>query len=120
MVQKLEKEKGEKLVEEPRTVARLLDGLTGHYIEDEIHTRPGFITEHPQIMSPLAKYHRNKPGLTERFELFIMGKELCNAYTELNNPMVQRECFEDQQQAKAEGDDEAQGYDEGFVTALEY
>ncbi|CAD7960266.1 unnamed protein product [Amoebophrya sp. A25] len=120
MVAKIEKEKEEVLVEAPRTIARLLDGLCGYYIEDTITTRPGFITEHPQIMSPLAKYHRSKPGLTERFELFIMTKELCNAYTELNNPMVQRSCFEGQMAAKAAGDEEAQGYDEGFVTALEY
>merc|ERR1712025_570639 len=87
---------------------------------DQITTKPGFITEHPQIMSPLAKYHRDKPGLTERFEAFLMGKELLNAFTELNNPMVQRKCFEDQSKAAAEGDDEAQGIDEAFVTALEY
>jgi len=111
---------GKLLCEPPRTIARLLDNLGGYYVEDHIQTRPGFITEHPQIMSPLAKYHRSKPGLTERFELFIMGKELCNAYTELNNPMVQRKCFEDQLKAKADGDDEAQGYDENFCTALEY
>ncbi|CAD7935524.1 unnamed protein product [Amoebophrya sp. A120] len=119
-VAKLEKELGETVVEPPRTIARLLDGLCGHYIEDTITTRPGFITEHPQIMSPLAKYHRSKPGLTERFELFIMTKELCNAYTELNNPIKQRECFSGQMDAKAAGDEEAQGYDEGFCTALEY
>eukprot|EP00746_Dinoflagellata_sp_MGD_P132001 gnl/MRDRNA2_/MRDRNA2_65733_c0_seq1.p1 gnl/MRDRNA2_/MRDRNA2_65733_c0~~gnl/MRDRNA2_/MRDRNA2_65733_c0_seq1.p1 ORF type:complete len:194 (+),score=48.94 gnl/MRDRNA2_/MRDRNA2_65733_c0_seq1:153-734(+) len=111
---------GEKLVTAPRTLARLLDGFASHYIEDQITTKPGFITEHPQIMSPLAKYHRDKPGVTERFEGFIMGKELLNAFTELNNPMVQRKCFEDQAKAKAQGDDEAQGIDEGFVTALEY
>jgi len=108
------------LCEPPRTTARLMDALGAHFIEDDITTRPGFITEHPQIMSPLAKYHRSKPGLTERFELFIMGKELANAYTELNNPMVQRKCFEDQLKAKGAGDDEAMGYDEAFVTALEY
>merc|ERR1719329_1191248 len=103
---------GEPLVGKPRTLARLLDGFAGHYIEDEITTKPGFITEHPQIMSPLAKYHRDKPGITERFEAFLMGKELLNAFTELNNPMVQRKCFEDQSKAAAAGDDEAQGIDE--------
>lgn len=116
----LEKQEDECLCEAPRTVARLLDALAAHYVETMISTRPGFITEHPQIMSPLAKYHRSKPSLTERFELFIMGKELANAYTELNNPMVQRKCFEDQAAAKAAGDDEANDVDEGFVTALEY
>jgi len=110
----------EPLVGNPRTLARLLDGLAGHYIEDSITTKPGFITEHPQIMSPLAKYHRDKPGITERFEGFLMGKELLNAFTELNNPMVQRKCFEDQAKAAAAGDDEAQGVDEEFVKALEY
>merc|ERR1712232_1420668 len=111
---------GEPLVGAPRTLARLLDGFAGHYIEDQITTKPAFITEQPQIMSPLAKYHRTKPGITERFEGFLMGKELLNAFTELNNPMVQRKCFEDQSKANAEGDDEAQGIDEAFVTALEY
>eukprot|EP00933_Yihiella_yeosuensis_P079394 TRINITY_DN9196_c0_g1_i1.p1 TRINITY_DN9196_c0_g1~~TRINITY_DN9196_c0_g1_i1.p1 ORF type:complete len:574 (-),score=176.14 TRINITY_DN9196_c0_g1_i1:341-2062(-) len=111
---------GEPIVGAPRTLARLLDGFAGYYIEDSITTKPGFITEHPQIMSPLAKYHRSKPGLTERFEGFLMGKELLNAFTELNNPMVQRACFEDQSKAAAAGDEEAQGIDEAFVTALEY
>lgn len=111
---------GEPICGAPRTLARLIDAFAGHYIEDNITTKPGFITEHPQIMSPLAKYHRTKPGLTERFEAFLMGKELLNAFTELNNPMVQRKCFEDQSAAKDAGDDEAQGIDEGFVTALEY
>jgi len=110
----------EPLVGNPRTLARLLDGFAGHYIEDSITTKPGFITEHPQIMSPLAKYHRNKPGITERFEAFLMGKELLNAFTELNNPMKQRECFMQQSKAAAAGDEEAQGIDEAFVTALEY
>merc|ERR1719456_100488 len=71
-------------------------------------------------MSPLAKWHRNKKGLTGRFELFVNTKEICNAYTELNDPVRQRNCFLGQMKAKAEGDDEAQGYDEGFCTALEY
>jgi len=111
---------GEPIVGQPRTLARLIDGFAGHYIEDAITTKPAFITEQPQIMSPLAKYHRDKPGITERFEGFLMGKELMNAFTELNNPMVQRKCFEDQSKAAAAGDDEAQGIDEAFVTALEY
>lgn len=111
---------GEPIVGAPRTLARLLDGFAGFYIEDQITTQPGFITEHPQIMSPLAKYHRSKPGVTERFEGFLMGKELLNAFTELNNPMVQRERFEQQSKAASQGDEEAQGIDEAFVTALEY
>ena len=71
-------------------------------------------------MSPLAKYHRENPFLTERFELFFAGSEMCNAYTELNNPAVQRERFMDQMGQAADGDDEAQPHDESFCTALEY
>ncbi|XP_037938477.1 lysine--tRNA ligase isoform X2 [Teleopsis dalmanni] len=103
----------------PRTTARLLDKLVGEFIE-ETCVNPTFICEHPQIMSPLAKYHRSEPGLTERFELFVMKKEVCNAYTELNDPAVQRERFEQQANDKAAGDDEAQMVDENFCTALEY
>lgn len=103
----------------PRTSARLLDKLCGEYIEEKC-INPTFITEHPQIMSPLAKWHRSIPGLTERFELFVMKKEVCNAYTELNDPVVQRQRFEQQAKDKAAGDDEAQMVDENFCTALEY
>lgn len=103
----------------PRTSARLLDKLVGEFIEEQCIS-PTFITEHPQLMSPLAKYHRSIPGLTERFELFMMKKEICNAYTELNDPVVQRERFEEQAKDKAAGDDEAQLVDETFCTALEY
>eukprot|EP00919_Chromeraceae_sp_WS-2016_P072563 GHVR01171542.1.p1 GENE.GHVR01171542.1~~GHVR01171542.1.p1 ORF type:complete len:465 (+),score=96.88 GHVR01171542.1:826-2220(+) len=104
----------------PQTAAKLLDKLCGHYIEDHIGGRPTFITEHPQVMSPLAKWHRSKPHLTERFELFIAGKEVCNAYTELNDPVKQRECFSSQSTAKTAGDDEANDIDEVFCTSLEY
>lgn len=104
----------------PRSTARLLDKLVGHYIEDHIVERPTFIIDHPELMSPLAKYHRSKPGLTERFELFIAGKEVCNAYTELNDPAVQRDRFIEQMSAKAGGDDEAQPHDETFCKALEH
>jgi lysyl-tRNA synthetase class 2 len=103
----------------PYTTARLLDTLVGEFIESKC-INPSFITEHPAIMSPLAKWHRNKPGLTERFEMFVNTKELCNAYTELNDPLVQRERFMDQAKAKAQGDDEAVDIDENFVKALEY
>ncbi|XP_031850556.1 lysyl-tRNA synthetase isoform X2 [Nomia melanderi] len=103
----------------PRTTARLLDKLVGELIE-ETCINPTFILDHPQIMSPLAKWHRSEKGLTERFELFIMKKEICNAYTELNDPIVQRERFEQQAKDKAAGDDEAQLVDENFCTALEY
>mmetsp|Transcript_30355 Transcript_30355/g.49415 ORF Transcript_30355/g.49415 Transcript_30355/m.49415 type:complete len:598 (+) Transcript_30355:182-1975(+) len=103
----------------PQTAARLLDKLVAHFIEDSI-VSPAFITEHPEIMSPLAKYHRSKPEVTERFELFVAGKELCNAYTELNNPKVQRERFIAQLGDRDQGDDEAMQYDKDFCTALEY
>jgi len=103
----------------PRTAARLLDKLCGHFIEDKI-VNPTFIVDHPQVMSPLAKWHRSKEGLTERFELFVNGKELCNAYTELNDPQRQLVAFEQQAQAKADGDDEAHAVDYDFVTALEH
>ncbi|XP_034950366.1 lysine--tRNA ligase isoform X2 [Chelonus insularis] len=104
---------------QPRTTARLLDKLVGEFIE-EYCINPTFILDHPQIMSPLAKWHRSEKGLTERFELFVMKKEICNAYTELNDPVVQRERFEQQAKDKAAGDDEAQLIDENFCTALEY
>ncbi|XP_066260531.1 lysine--tRNA ligase isoform X1 [Euwallacea similis] len=103
----------------PRTTARLLDKLVGDFIEEKC-INPTFITEHPQIMSPLAKWHRSIPGLTERFEAFIMKKEICNAYTELNDPIEQRRRFEQQAADKSAGDDEAQLIDETFCTALEY
>ncbi|XP_069073568.1 lysine--tRNA ligase isoform X1 [Pleurodeles waltl] len=103
----------------PRTTARLLDKLVGEFLEVTCIS-PTFICDHPQIMSPLAKWHRSKKGLTERFELFVMKKEVCNAYTELNDPIRQRELFEDQAKAKAAGDDEAMFIDENFCTALEY
>ncbi|XP_077687108.1 lysine--tRNA ligase isoform X2 [Eretmochelys imbricata] len=103
----------------PRTTARLLDKLVGEFLEVTcIH--PTFICDHPQIMSPLAKWHRSQQGLTERFELFVMKKEICNAYTELNDPFQQRQFFEDQAKAKAAGDDEAMFIDDNFCTALEY
>ncbi|KAL2720018.1 lysine--tRNA ligase isoform X1 [Vespula squamosa] len=103
----------------PKTTARLLDKLVGEFIEEKC-INPTYILDHPQIMSPLAKWHRSDAGLTERFELFIMKKEICNAYTELNDPLVQRERFEQQAKDKAAGDDEAQMVDENFCTSLEY
>ena len=91
----------------PRTVARMVDKLVGHFLEDNI-INPTFITEHPEMMSPLAKTHRTKPGLTERFELFVCKRELCNSYTELNHPVVQRQRFAEQAKQATQGDDEAQ------------
>lgn len=103
----------------PRTSARLLDKLVGDFLEVEC-INPTFICDHPQVMSPLAKWHRSIPGLTERFELFVSKKEVCNAYTELNDPVYQRAMFDNQAKDKAAGDDEAQVIDEVFCTALEY
>jgi len=103
----------------PYTTARMLDELVGEYLESQL-INPGFICDHPQIMSPLAKYHRTHPGLTERFELFVNTKELCNAYTELNDPIDQRDRFDEQAKAKSSGDDEAMLIDETFVQSLEY
>jgi len=103
----------------PKTGARLLDKLVGHFLEEKC-VNPTFILDHPQTMSPLAKYHRTDKGLTERFELFVLKREICNAYTELNDPVVQRSRFEQQAKDKAAGDDEAQMVDENFCTALEY
>lgn len=103
----------------PRTTSRLLDKLVEKYLESQC-INPTLICDFPQIVSPLAKHHRNLPGLTERFELFVMGKELCNAYTELNDPFAQRKQFELQASYKESGDEEAQIIDENFCTALEY
>mmetsp|Transcript_21310 Transcript_21310/g.75821 ORF Transcript_21310/g.75821 Transcript_21310/m.75821 type:complete len:611 (-) Transcript_21310:127-1959(-) len=107
------------LCQAPHTVARLMDNLVGELLEGKCIS-PAFITEHPEVMSPLAKSHRSKPGVTERFELFVAGKELCNAYTELNNPFVQRERFSDQAKDVAAGDDESMMKDEDFCVALEH
>lgn len=103
----------------PLTNARMLDKLVGEFIE-ETCVNPTFITGHPQMMSPLAKYHRTDPGLCERFEAFVCKKEIVNAYTELNDPFDQRLRFEEQARQKEQGDDEAQLIDENFCTSLEY
>ncbi|KAK2761779.1 lysyl-tRNA synthetase [Arachnomyces sp. PD_36] len=103
----------------PLTNARMLDKLVGEFIE-ETCVNPTFITGHPQMMSPLAKYHRDNPGLCERFEAFVCKKEIVNAYTELNDPFDQRLRFEEQARQKDQGDDEAQVVDENFCTSLEY
>jgi len=103
----------------PLTTARLLDKLVGEFLESTC-VNPTFICDHPKIMSPLAKDHRDFPGLTERFELFANFHEMCNAYTELNDPVEQRARFAGQAKDKAAGDDEAMFVDEDFIKALEY
>lgn len=103
----------------PRSTTRLIDKLVGHFIEVDCKN-PTFLMEHPQIMSPLAKYHRSKPNVTERFELFVNYYELCNAFTELNDPFKQRKIFIQQIEEKTKGDDEAMGYDKDFCDCLDH
>ena len=98
---------------------KLIDAIFGEYCEDKL-VQPTFITDYPVEMSPLTKRHRNNPDLTERFELFVCGKELANAYSELNDPIDQYERFQDQLRLKDKGDDEAMFIDMDFVRALEY
>ncbi|XP_023232774.1 lysine--tRNA ligase-like [Centruroides sculpturatus] len=104
---------------EPRTTARLLDKLIEVFLEKSM-IQPTFLCDHPEITSPLAKQHRSIAGLVERFELFVAKFEIVNAYTELNDPVIQRERFEQQAKLKAEGDRAAHSFDENFCTALEY
>lgn len=108
--------------EAPRTTSRLVDKLVGEFLECQAIERPVFIMDHPAVMSPLAKWHSDasKLGQCARFELFVCQKELCNAYTELNDPIEQRERFADQLKNKDKGDLEAQEIDESFCQALEY
>ncbi len=98
---------------------KLIDAIFGEYCEDKL-VQPTFITDYPVEMSPLTKRHRSNPELTERFELFVCGKELANAYSELNDPIDQYERFQDQLRLKDKGDDEAMFIDMDFVRALEY
>ncbi|EAZ80096.1 lysine--tRNA ligase [Algoriphagus machipongonensis] len=98
---------------------KLVDEIFGEKVEANL-IQPTYITDYPIEMTPLAKKHRTEPGLVERFELFVNGKEIANAYTELNDPIDQRERFEDQLKLAARGDDEAMAMDTDFLRALEY
>jgi lysyl-tRNA synthetase class 2 len=98
---------------------KLIDEIFGEKVEEHL-IQPTYITDYPIEMTPLAKKHRDKPGLVERFELFVNGKEIANAYTELNDPIDQRERFEEQLKLAERGDDEAMAMDEDFLRALEY
>jgi lysyl-tRNA synthetase class 2 len=98
---------------------KLIDEIFGGKCEGN-YVQPTFIIDYPVELSPLTKKHRSKPGLVERFELMINGKEMANAYSELNDPIEQRERFEEQVKLMERGDDEAMFIDHDFLRALEY
>ncbi|MCG1035866.1 lysine--tRNA ligase [Polaribacter sargassicola] len=107
-------------VDETMGKGKLIDEIFGEKCEGN-YIQPTFITDYPKEMSPLCKEHRDNPELTERFELMVCGKEIANAYSELNDPIDQRERFEDQLKLAAKGDDEATEFiDQDFLRALEY
>jgi lysyl-tRNA synthetase class 2 len=104
------------------------EALSGGKLQDEVFkvvlephlVQPTFVVDYPKALSPLAKEHRSDPALTERFELFVGGRELVNAFSELNDPDDQRRRFEDQVRQRAAGDEEAHSYDADYIRALEY
>jgi len=106
-------------VDDTMGVGKIIDEIFGEFVEHKL-IQPVFITDYPLEMSPLAKKHRSKPGLVERFEGICNGKEICNAFSELNDPIDQRERLEEQAALRENGDDEAMGVDEDFLRALEY
>jgi lysyl-tRNA synthetase class 2 len=106
-------------VDETMGVGKLIDEIFGEKCEHH-YIQPTFITDYPKEMSPLTKEHRSNPKLTERFELMVNGKELANAYSELNDPIDQKERFEEQLKLSEKGDDEAMFIDQDFLRALEY
>ena len=106
-------------VDETMGKGKLIDEIFGEFCEGN-YIQPTFITDYPIEMSPLCKRHRENPDLTERFELMVNGKELCNAYSELNDPIDQAERFQEQLRLSEKGDDEAMFIDKDFVRALEY
>ena len=106
-------------VDESMGKGKLIDEMFGEFCEGTF-IQPTFITDYPVEMSPLTKMHRSKPGLTERFELMVNGKELANAYSELNDPIDQEERFREQMKLADKGDDEAMIIDQDFLRALQY
>jgi lysyl-tRNA synthetase class 2 len=98
---------------------KLVDAIFGDHVEPKL-IQPTFIMDYPIEMSPLAKKHRDTPHLVERFEPIIGGKEIGNAFTELNDPIDQKERFTEQMKLRDKGDDEAQVMDEDYIRALEY
>ncbi len=106
-------------VDESMGKGKLIDEIFSEKVEEHL-IQPTFITDYPIEMTPLAKKHRSKEGLVERFELFVNGKEIANAYTELNDPIDQKERFEEQLKLAARGDLEAMAMDDDFIRALEY
>jgi len=106
-------------IDESMGKGKLIDEIFGEFCEGTF-IQPTFITDYPVEMSPLTKMHRSKPGLTERFELMVNGKELANAYSELNDPIDQEERFKEQMRLADKGDDEAMIIDQDFLKALQY
>ncbi len=106
-------------IDETMGKGKLIDEIFGEFCEGTF-IQPTFITDYPVEMSPLTKMHRSKPGLTERFELMVNGKELANAYSELNDPLDQEERFKDQLRLSEKGDDEAMFIDQDFLRALQF
>jgi len=117
-IKKLLKSKGV-TVTGKESKGKLIDELFEVTIQDKL-LQPTFVIDYPVELSPLAKQHRSKPGLVERFEGFVLGREICNAFSELNDPIDQMNRFQDQNKMRDEGDDEAHQIDEDYVKALEY
>lgn len=106
-------------IDELSGIGKIIDEIFSRFVEPKL-IQPTFITDYPLELSPLAKKHRSKKGLVERFEVFIAGLELCNAFSELNDPLDQRVRFEEQMRLRSEGDDEAMVVDEDYIRAMEY
>lgn len=106
-------------IEDSAGAGKIIDEIFSARVEPHL-IQPTFITDYPLELSPLAKKHRSKPGLVERFELYINGQEIANAFSELNDPIDQKERFLEQARLRARGDDEAMSFDEDFIETLEY